>query len=347
MFPQRSSAAFTLIELLVVIAIIAILAVGGSLLNPAQLLKQSRDSSRLSDAATIKSALSIYSEDVGGSLGSSSVVYISIPDPSATTTAGVKVPGSESPAHSELYLSLCRIEHFSECKWHWMASGELCLPPNLVLLSALFPWISLSMLPRRVIFIRTIRTAPEWETTMALESSKYAPTEASDGGPYAALYEQGTNLALGPSDFYSVATAGPLNGYAYERALTVSSSTSITSGTLSNFPMLINTSLASSETKDLNRRTYSESLHCPERRARAIPSSVFSLSRASARARSITRQEDSVPSTGAVTDWVNVPSLSAGTVIYACYGKSSVATHTKPSRRNVELKLYGSVSLPK
>jgi prepilin-type N-terminal cleavage/methylation domain-containing protein len=55
---------FTLIELLVVIAIIAILSVVVILtLNPAELLRQSRDSNRLSDMSTIKNAISIYFSD--------------------------------------------------------------------------------------------------------------------------------------------------------------------------------------------------------------------------------------------------------------------------------------------
>src|SRR6185437_16819322 len=56
---------FTLIELLVVIAIIAILAVVVVLtLNPAELLRQARDSNRTSDFATLKSALGLYGADV-------------------------------------------------------------------------------------------------------------------------------------------------------------------------------------------------------------------------------------------------------------------------------------------
>ncbi len=58
---------FTLIELLVVIAILAVLAVAVVLvLNPAELLKQGRDSTRLSDMATLNSALSLYYTDVLG-----------------------------------------------------------------------------------------------------------------------------------------------------------------------------------------------------------------------------------------------------------------------------------------
>jgi prepilin-type N-terminal cleavage/methylation domain-containing protein len=86
--PRRG---FTLIELLVVIAIIAILAVVVVLtLNPAELLRQSRDANRVSDIATLTSALNLYSEDQAGTskfnLGTTSNTNISIPDPLATST---------------------------------------------------------------------------------------------------------------------------------------------------------------------------------------------------------------------------------------------------------------------
>lgn len=56
---------FTLIELLIVIAIIAVLATAVVLvLNPAELIKQSRDSTRLSDMVTLNSAISLYLADV-------------------------------------------------------------------------------------------------------------------------------------------------------------------------------------------------------------------------------------------------------------------------------------------
>src|SRR5579863_4498952 len=65
---KNSRKGFTLIELLVVIAIIAVLAVVVVLtLNPAELLRQARDSNRISDFATLKSALSLYAEDVNTS----------------------------------------------------------------------------------------------------------------------------------------------------------------------------------------------------------------------------------------------------------------------------------------
>src|SRR3989344_9540192 len=56
---------FTLIELLIVIGIIAILATVVILtLNPAELLRQARDTTRISDLDTMRSALSLYLADV-------------------------------------------------------------------------------------------------------------------------------------------------------------------------------------------------------------------------------------------------------------------------------------------
>ncbi len=90
---KKQKSGFTLIELLVVIAIIAILAVVVVLtLNPAELLKQSRDSSRISDLGTLKSGVSLYLVDtVSPNIASStlgySACYLSSTGSNATTTA--------------------------------------------------------------------------------------------------------------------------------------------------------------------------------------------------------------------------------------------------------------------
>ena len=81
----RDKQSFTLIELLIVVGIVAILAVLVVLtLNPAELLKQARDSTRLSDMATINQALNIFNTDQGGSLGTASTTYVSIADTTST-----------------------------------------------------------------------------------------------------------------------------------------------------------------------------------------------------------------------------------------------------------------------
>ncbi len=56
---------FTLIELLVVIAILAVLAVAVVLvLNPAELIRQARDTTRISDIAALNSAVALFLADV-------------------------------------------------------------------------------------------------------------------------------------------------------------------------------------------------------------------------------------------------------------------------------------------
>src|ERR1700722_18955621 len=93
MYHRGKAKGVTLIELLVVIAIIAILAVVVVLtLNPAELLRQSRDANRVSDIATLTSALNLYVTDQTGAssfnLGNASSTGISVPDPNASSTCG-------------------------------------------------------------------------------------------------------------------------------------------------------------------------------------------------------------------------------------------------------------------
>ena len=76
---------FTLLELLIVIGILAILSTTAVLvLNPSELLKNTRDSKRLSEFNSLNSALNIYLSQGGANFGSSSIVYVSIPDTSPT-----------------------------------------------------------------------------------------------------------------------------------------------------------------------------------------------------------------------------------------------------------------------
>jgi prepilin-type N-terminal cleavage/methylation domain-containing protein len=62
---NRTQKGFTLVELLIVIAILAVLSVTVVVvLNPAELLKQARDSTRISDLASVNSAIALYLTDV-------------------------------------------------------------------------------------------------------------------------------------------------------------------------------------------------------------------------------------------------------------------------------------------
>ena len=192
-----SRRAFTLIELLVVIAIIAILAVVVVLtLNPAELLKQSRDSNRLSDLSTMSDALGLYSVDVGGSLGSSSITYLSVPDPNATSTAGDQ----------------CQALGLSSSSWQCAGSSTLrnidatgWIPVNFKSISTGAPISELPIDPVNQtssdLFYTYQTNGTQYELTAKMESQKYQSVAANDGGPYADLVEQGTNLTLAAMDF--------------------------------------------------------------------------------------------------------------------------------------------------
>ncbi len=88
---DKRESGFTLIELLVVIAILAILAVVVVLtLNPAGLLQEARDSNRISDMATLKSAIAMYIVDIPSPVlaPTNAICYLS---QSASTTMSVTV----------------------------------------------------------------------------------------------------------------------------------------------------------------------------------------------------------------------------------------------------------------
>lgn len=67
---------FTLIELLIVIAILAVLATTVAVvLNPAQMLKEARDSQRMSDLKAVQSAIALYLASVTSPTFSTSTIY--------------------------------------------------------------------------------------------------------------------------------------------------------------------------------------------------------------------------------------------------------------------------------
>src|SRR3989344_4988115 len=87
---------FTLIELLVVIAILAVLATAVVIiLNPAELLKQGRYSTQLSDLAALQSSIALYLSDVA-----SPDVDFGTPGATcgaATPVASCSIAGATSP----------------------------------------------------------------------------------------------------------------------------------------------------------------------------------------------------------------------------------------------------------
>lgn len=191
-----SRKAFTLIELLIVIAIIAILSVVVILvLNPAELLRQSRDATRLSDMATLVTALNLYTTNQStGSLGSSSVVYVSIADPSATSTAGDQCQGLGLTPLPTGYTYHCAasstIKNVNTLGWMPVAFSAVSGGPPIGNL----PIDPTNQTSSNLFYTYTPGTT-QYELMALLESSKYQPQAQSDGGYNPAIYEAGTNLA--------------------------------------------------------------------------------------------------------------------------------------------------------
>ncbi len=201
--PHRG--AFTLIELLVVIAIIAILAVVVVLvLNPAQLLAQSRDANRVSDMATLNSALNLYSTDQSGAsgytMGSSSVVYASLPDASSTSCTDLGLPAMPTG-----YAWGCTTPQALR-----NASSSGWVPVDLKAISSGSPLGSLPIDPVNSsssrLFYTYTTNGTQYEVTASMESQKYrlggsGDVIAGDGSSLATVYAKGTNLALEPLDY--------------------------------------------------------------------------------------------------------------------------------------------------
>ena len=209
---------FTLIELLVVIAVIAILSIVVVLtLNPAQLLMQSRDSSRLSDMASMNSVLGIYSAQGGTSFGTANTVYVSIPDPIATSSLGDKCQGL-----GLLTLPATYTYHCTASSTYRAVNGTGWIPVNLTTLAAGSPIGALPQDPTNISSSRLYYTyetnGTQYEVTSVMESQKYGvggsnDVISNDGGVLASVYEKGSITGLEPLDYGDSSLVGywPLN----------------------------------------------------------------------------------------------------------------------------------------
>jgi prepilin-type N-terminal cleavage/methylation domain-containing protein len=214
---------FTLLELLIVIAIIAILSVILVLvLDPAETLKKSRDSQRMSDLSTIKTALGLYSTSVAapvmggasnaackGSTSDDSTyaagdkIFYSYPSdaPGATISDTTLDGGTTSPTKNQVANASLAL-----------TNGNGWLPVNLSSLPSGSPVSNLPIDPvNTVTSVSAVASTDlvyryscsektlKYEIDARLESTAFTSDDnkmAKDGGNNANYYEVGTDLTL-------------------------------------------------------------------------------------------------------------------------------------------------------
>ena len=214
MHPTHPRSAFTLIELLVVIAIIAILAVVVVLtLNPAELLRQSRDANRLSDLSTMNDAVNLYATNLSGtigySLGTASTSEISVADPTAPLI-GNQCQGLGMPALPTGYTYDCSasstVRNINNTGW---------IPINFTNISAGTPFSSLPVDPVNTTSSNLYYTyqinGSTYAISASLESTRYAKAGETDGSSDPTLIEAGSGISSLPDLGRGLVGYWPLN----------------------------------------------------------------------------------------------------------------------------------------
>ncbi|MCL5733345.1 MAG: type II secretion system GspH family protein [Patescibacteria group bacterium] len=208
---------FTLIELLIVIAILVILAVVVILtLNPAQLLAQARDSQRMSDLATLKSAISLYLADVSTTslncgLGTTTTavpagwVYSSVSGVS-TTTLTVYNPLSPGSGPFPSASSTITTSTIGTSSTPGNINGTGWIPISFSAISSgaplgMEPIDPSNSLANNLFYAYGSGSSCTFKLTAHMESTRYEAggpnnVESTDGGDSSTTYETGTNLNL-------------------------------------------------------------------------------------------------------------------------------------------------------
>ncbi len=172
---------FTLLELLIVIGILAILSTTMIIvINPAEMLKKARDSQRIADLSTLKTAIILYVTDVSNpNIGSDTYSFSMV----STQCAGRTASSTTSQA----------------------VDGSGWIPIKFTDISGGSPISNLPKDPNQsavggdpsLYYVYLTNTADNtFELVANLESTSYSGTESGDGGSINTLYEVGTKLGI-------------------------------------------------------------------------------------------------------------------------------------------------------
>ncbi len=177
---------FTLIELLIVIGILAILTAAVVIvLNPAELLKQARDSQRLTDLDAMKNAIALYVADA------------TTPNIGAATTCYAYAGAPATSACGARFTTATTVGSASTTK---AVDGTGWIPVNLASMASGSPLSALPVDPSHgatyYYAYAASTTSLTFEINAVLESTKFGPKMLSDGGNSDTLYEVGSYPGL-------------------------------------------------------------------------------------------------------------------------------------------------------
>lgn len=225
-YPVKPKEGFTLLELLIVIGILVILsAIVIFILNPAETLRKSRDSQRIADLATIKSALGLYltvntAPQLDGSAtnatcrggGGAPTLYYSYPsDPPGADITDITLDGTNFTQNGQVVNA--SVNNVNGSGW---------IPVNLSGLTGGSPISHMPIDPTNTVSVAALTamttsqlvyryacdaTDLTFEIDAQLESIAFTTSpdnrRTSDGGNNPNVYEVGTKLSIiGPlTDF--------------------------------------------------------------------------------------------------------------------------------------------------
>ena len=191
---KRKKQGFTLIELLVVVAIIAILSIVVVLsINPAEMLRQARDSGRVSDLGTLRTAISLSLTSGNYNLASSSQgysgCYLSTQSGTGTTTArcGIFASGSLT---SDVSSSAANYRKINSLGW---------MPIDFTQIAGGTPFGSLPVDPTNNAnnyYAYAATASGAYEIGTYLESKKFTSGSNSLVTTSTNIYETGSTLTL-------------------------------------------------------------------------------------------------------------------------------------------------------
>ena len=301
---NSSIKSFTIIELLIVLGVISILsAIAVVVLNPAELLKQGRDSTRIQDIRGIDTAINL-GRAINPSLldnTSSSIVYISLPDTDADTLCNEysSLPNLETPWEYRCTASSTVLQSVDGTGWIPIDFTSIAGGANISVL----PIDPVNKESNNRYYTYSLISSDTFSLSSALESQKYLGQIAlTDGGNSTSSFETApiawTTTSV-PADWYDT-------NWNYRKTITIQSG-QVSNGPHTNFPMLVSIASDSDLVANIAQSNGGDIIFTNEDGTIKFAHETTKYTSA----------------TGELTAWVNVNSINDGIVIYMYYGNSS------------------------